>query len=146
MSPQSLNLDFQTGIAPGTQLTASYRWLDFSATELVPATLGQNLVASDDVERYSIGIGHQFSDRLAGSLSYIYEPKWDLEAMTPLSPANGLRGLTLAGRYTDDDLTISGGVNVTWLGDKEVEVGGTPVARFDDNTSLAIGFQADFKF
>lgn len=146
VSPQSLNLDFQTGIAPGTLLIASYRWSDFSATELVPATLGEDLVASDDVERFTLGIGHQFSDTLSGSLTYLYEPESDLASTSALSLANGFQGLSIGGRYTDGGMTVSGGVNYTWLGDKDVDVGGTPVARFEDNTSLAIGFQADFKF
>ena len=30
VTPQSLNLDFQTGIADGTLLLASYRWTEFS--------------------------------------------------------------------------------------------------------------------
>ena len=53
--------DFQTGIAENTLLTASYRWTEFSAVDVVPDFLGTDLVNLDDGERYTIGLAHRFS-------------------------------------------------------------------------------------
>ena len=46
VTPQSFNLDFQTGVAKNTLLTANFRWTDFSAVDVVPTLLGSDLVTS----------------------------------------------------------------------------------------------------
>lgn len=145
VTPQSVNLDFQTGIAEGTLLTASYRWTEFSAVDVVPDFLGADLVNLDDGERYTIGIARQFSDSFAASATFLYEPEGD-DLVSPLGPTNGLMGLTLGGRYTNENVTLSGGVNYSVLGDASASVGGTGVADFEGSSSVGIGFNAAFTF
>ena len=144
-TPASLNLEFQTGIAPGTLLTAGYRWTEFSEVDVVPDVLGRDLVNLEDGHRYTIGLGRQFSETLAGSVSFIYEPEGD-DLVSPLGPTNGLFGVSIGGAYTDGDLRVSGGLNYSKLGDAKAEVGGNPVADFEDNYSIALGFRAEMKF
>ena len=145
VTPQSLNLDFQTGIAANTLLTASYRWTEFSAVDVVPDFLGSDLVNLDDGRRYTLGVAHRCNDNFAASATFLYEPEGD-DLVSPLGPTNGLRGLTLGGRYTTDNLTLSGGVNYSILGDAKAEVGGVSQAEFEDNSSFGWGFQAEFTF
>lgn len=146
VTPQALNFDFQTGIAQDTLLLASYRWSEYEATDLVPTGLGSDLVNLDNGQRFTIGVGRRFSDTFSGSVIVSYEPKGDDDLVSPLGPTNGLVGLSIGGRYAKDNLVVSGGVNYSILGDARPEVGGQPVATFEDNSSLAIGFKVAVTF
>ncbi|WP_425070347.1 OmpP1/FadL family transporter [Sagittula sp. S175] len=145
VTPQSFNLEAQTGIAAGTLLTASWRWTEYSAVDLVPTRLGSDLVNLDDTNRYTLGIARQFSDKLALSTTISYEPEGD-DLVSPLGPTNGLVGLSLGGRWTDGPLNISGGVNYSWLGDAKAAIGNTAQAQFSDNHAIGVGLKIDMKF
>jgi long-subunit fatty acid transport protein len=146
VSPASFNLEFQTGIAAGTLLTASYRWTDFTAIELIPDVLQSDLVERDDGHLWTVGIGRQFTEKFAGSATILYEPELASDLVSPLDPTTSLLGLSLGGRYSDGGLRISGGVNYSLLGDARPTVGGNAVAEFEDNTSVSVGFHASFTF
>ncbi|MEO0402007.1 MAG: outer membrane protein transport protein [Pseudomonadota bacterium] len=146
VTPQAVNVDFQTGIAKDTLLLASYRWTEFESVDLIPTGLGSDLVNLDDGHRYTLGVGRRFTDNFSGSLILSYEPEGDDDLVSPLGPTDGLFGISVGGRYTKDNMTISGGVNYSWLGDARPEVAGQPVASFTDNSSLAVGFKIDFTF
>ncbi|MEX0369383.1 MAG: outer membrane protein transport protein, partial [Tateyamaria sp.] len=145
-TPQAVNIDFQTGIAKDTLLLASYRWTEFEAVDLIPTGLGSDLVNLDDGHRYTLGIGRRFNENFSGSVTLSFEPEGDDDLVSPLGPTDGLFGISVGGRYTKDNMTVSGGVNYSWLGDARPEVGGSPVATFEDNSSLAVGFKIDFTF
>ncbi|UWR20858.1 hypothetical protein [Sulfitobacter sp. S190] len=145
-TPQSLNLELQTGIAADTLLLASYRWTDNSEIDVVPTVLGSDLVNIDDGHRFTLGVGRRFTEQWSGSVVASFEPKGDDDLVSPLGPTNGLFGLSLGGRYVQDNMTVSGGVNYSWLGDASPEVGGQGVARFEDNHSVALGLQVNFTF
>ena len=83
--PQSVQLDFQTGVAPKTLVFGYVRWVDWSEFAISPpvyeagdrALLGgpRPLVDyADDWWTYNLGIGRQLTDALAGSFSITYEP------------------------------------------------------------------------
>ena len=146
VTPQSLNLDFQTGIAENTLLTASYRWTEFSAVDLIPDVLQSDLVNLDDGERYTLGVARRFNENWAGSATFIYEPEGDSDLVSPLGPTNGLQGLSLGAQYTNENVTLSGGINYSILGDAKAEVGGEAEAEFSGNSSFAFGFQAQVTF
>ncbi len=146
VTPQSLNLEFQTGIAEDTLLTASYRWTEFSAVDVVPTLLGSDLVNLDDSRRYTLGLGRRFSDSLAGSLTLIYEPEGNDPTVSPLGPTDGMFGVTLGMRYTEGNMNLSGGINYSWLGDANAGVAGQTAATFRENTSFGFGLQAQFTF
>ncbi len=145
VTPQSVNLDFQTGIAEGTLLTASYRWTEFSAVDVVPDFLGSDLVNLEDGERYTIGIARRFNENFAASATFLYEPEGD-DLVSPLGPTNGLRGLTLGAQYNKDNVKLSAGINYSELGDARANVGGEGVADFEGSSSLGFGFNASFTF
>lgn len=146
-SPASYVLEFQTGVAPGTLVFGSIRhakWGDFDVP--APGLGGVDLADLDDSTNYSLGVGRQFSDKFAGSISFQYEEEGD-PAGSPLAPTNGLKGVSIGGRYKmDDQVTLSGGINYTQVGDATPAVGGTPVASFEDNDSFAFGFSIAYSF
>lgn len=146
VTPQSLNLEFQTGIAEGTLLTAGYRWTEFSAVDVVPTALGADLVNLEDSHRYTLGVGRQFNDKFAGSITLIYEPEGDGDTVSPLGPTDGQFGVTLGMRYVNGPFNISGGINYTKLGDADAGVQDVAVASFEDNSVVGIGFKAQMNF
>lgn len=146
VTPQSINIDFQTGIASDTLLTASYRWTDFSAVDLTPAALGNDLVDLDDSHRYTIGLGRRFSENFAGSVKLIYERKKNSATVTPLGPTDGQLGISLAGEYTYDDVTLSGGLNYTMVGDANAGVADQSKARFTSNSVFGAGLRIAYNF
>lgn len=146
VTPASFNLDFQTGIMEGTLLTASYRWTDFSAVDIIPDRLSSDLVNLDDGHRYTLGVARRFSEEFAGSMTFSYEPEGGADTVSPLGPTDGLFGVSLGGQYTTGNLKISGGVNYSWLGDADAGVGDRAVASFEDNHVVGIGFRAEMTF
>ena len=146
VTPASLNVDFQTGIAADTLLTAGFRWTDFSAVDVVPTLLGSDLVNLDDAYRYSLGLARRFNENLAGSISIAYEPTGNGATVSPLGPTDGQLGLTIGGRYTEGNMSITGGINYTWLGDAFAGVADQPVAYFSDNHAIGLGLRAEFTF
>jgi long-chain fatty acid transport protein len=151
-TPQSVNLDFQTGIAANTLLFGQIRWVDWSQMQVSPtafagATAGASLIELDDIVTYTLGVGRKFNDTWSGSFSLTYEDSID-PLVSPLAPTDGRFGATLAGIYTRDNMKITAGINYTMLGDAQPETGTPDVARanFTDNDSLGIGIRVGFSF
>jgi long-subunit fatty acid transport protein len=143
-SPQAVNLNFQTGIAQDTLLTANIRWANWGDVDLAPTGLGSDLINLDDSITYSLGIGRRFNENFSGSISVNYEAKGDDNLVSPLGPTDGLLGVTIGGRYKKDNMTVTGGINYTWIGDARPEVGGRAVANFKDNSSVGFGIRVSF--
>ncbi|MBT0956787.1 outer membrane protein transport protein [Alphaproteobacteria bacterium KMM 3653] len=151
-TPQSINLDVQSGIAKDTLLFGSVRWAEWSAFRIDPAVFtglaGGGLVDLEDTVTYTIGVGRKFSDQFSGSVSLTYEAESDDDLVSPLAPTNGLFAVSLGGRYTMDNTVLSGGIRYSWLGDAFAETGTPDTARgeFTDNTALSVGFKIGFNF
>ncbi|EYD73572.1 Outer membrane transporter, OMPP1/FadL/TodX family [Rubellimicrobium mesophilum DSM 19309] len=160
--PQSVNLDFQTGIAPDTLLFGSIRWVDWSATEInaygygvVPgAVLPFNPVVEydDDYVTYTLGVGRQFTDKLAASAAVIYEPSIGTDfdpttgegGISNLSPTDGQLGVQIAANYAvTDNVELGVGVRYTRLGGGTTRLFG---AEFDDNDAITAGMRIGYRF
>ena len=145
-SPQSVNLEFQTGIAADTLLNASMRWTNWGDFDVIPTRLGADLANLDDTYRWSVGVARRFNDEFAGSINLTYEKSGDAATVSPLGPNDGQIGLSIGGRYEADGMTISGGINYTMLGDADAGVGGQAVASFEDSSALAVGLKVAYSF
>ncbi len=151
-TPQSVNLDFQSGVAANTLIFGQIRWVDWSQMQLTPTTFGlltggSSLIDLDDTITYTLGVGRKFSDTWSGAFSLTYEDSTG-PLVSPLAPTDGRFGATLAGVYTRDNMKISAGINYTKLGDAQPETGTPDVARanFTDNSALGIGIKVGFSF
>jgi long-subunit fatty acid transport protein len=150
-TPQSVNLDFQTGIAKDTLLFGGIRWVDWSEFDITPshfaALSGGSLVSySNDATTYSLGVGRRFTDTFAGSISFSYEESKGGFASN-LGPTDGKFGVTIGGRYTMDNVTLSGGINYTWIGDANTIATAAPtISSFTDNTAIGVGFKVGVHF
>lgn len=152
-TPQSVNLEAQTGIAKDTLLFGGVRWVEWSAFSIAPpdyATVtGGNALLSyaSDTITYNLGIGRRFNENWSGSIALSHE-KSTSDIFTNLGPVDGRTGITIGARYTKDNMTISGGINYTWLGDTRTVVSpvGPILSDFSDNTAVGLGFKVGFSF
>ena len=143
--PQSLNLEFQSGIAPKTFVFGGARWVEWSKLDFAPPILAaaspnDPLVDFEDTITYSLGIGRQFSENWIGTATLLYEPPTTVVA-TPLTPSDGFYGASIGAIYTTGDLQIHANITATRLGDASpfVRALGATVATFTGNSSVAAG-------
>lgn len=153
-TPQSLNLDFQTGVAADTLVFGSIRWAEWTAFDFNPAfhagAYGSSLQSYDnDSISYSLGLGRRFNDEWSGAVTVGYEGSQGGYA-GDLAPTDGNLSLGLGGTYTMDEGTkITAGVRYIMLGDATTEhpvLAGTDGASFRDNTAIAFGLQLTTSF
>jgi long-subunit fatty acid transport protein len=150
--PQSVNLDFQSGIAKDTLIFGQIRWADWSSFRLDPAwfvgATGGGLIELEDTVTYTLGVGRRFSDNWAGSLSFSYEDGGADRLVSPLAPTNGKIGVTVGAVYTKDNMKVTMGVNYTKVGDAFAETGTPDVARADmtDNDAIGVGVKIGWSF
>ncbi|WP_186201905.1 OmpP1/FadL family transporter [Jannaschia seosinensis] len=145
-SPQSVNVDFQTGLNERTLLIAGVRWTDWDDFDVIPTTLGSDLAVIDDSYRWSLGVARRLTDAFVGLATLTYEEDLGSETQSPLGPTDGLIGLTLGGRYTRDNLNVSGGVSYNWVGSANAGVAEQPVASLTDSSAIGVGFKVDYRF
>ena len=151
-TPQSVNIDLQTGIAEGTLLFGRIRWADWSEFEIAPEVFedatGSGLVTVDDSVTYTLGVGRQVTDRFAASAAVLYDDVQGDDLVSPLAPTQGYTGLRLGASYRIDNVEIAGGVLYRWLGDANPETGtpDTQRARFDDNTAYSVALGVGIEF
>ncbi|KUP92534.1 outer membrane protein transport protein [Tritonibacter horizontis] len=153
-TPQSLNIDFQTGIAKDTLLLAGVRWVEHSATRLDPPAANAalpvpvELITLDDSITYTVGIGRRLNDNWSGSLAYIYEDVDGDKLVSPLAPTKGSQAIRLAVQYQNAGFKVTAGVRYTMLEDAFAETGTPDTARasFTDNDALSFGLKVGYYF
>ncbi|GGE26839.1 membrane protein [Primorskyibacter flagellatus] len=145
-TPQSINLDFQTGIAKDTLLMASIRWAEHSAFRIKPTAINTDLVSLDDTTTYSLGVARRFTPEFAASLTVGYEKEGD-PLVSPLAPTNGRKSITLGASYKlSDTVELSGGISKIWVGDAQPATGGVGRGLFTDNSVTAVGLKIAYTF
>ncbi len=140
--PQSVNLDFRTGIAADTLLIASVRWADWTSTAINTQSALGTIDYSNDVMTYGLGVARRFNDSFAGVLSLSFEEAQG-GTSTNLAPTDGKTGITLAGIYTKDNMTLTAGINYTMLGDTTTE---TISADFSGNSAIGFGVKVGYSY
>ena len=152
-TPQSVNLDVQTGIAEGTLLFGGIRWVDWSEFDISPADYilltpsGSPLVSyPNDVVTYTLGLGRRLNDNwsVAGSVNY---EKHHGDLTGNLGPTDGRFGATLAAIYTRDNLKVTAGVSYVDVGNADTFVGApVPGGSFTGNSAIGAGVRVGFSF
>jgi len=155
--PQSLNLEFQTGIAADTLLFGSIRWVDWTEFDVTPPgyldSVGAPLVSyDDDTITYNLGVGRRFNDKWSGAVTLGYEQSQGGFASN-LGPTDGFFSVGLGGTYTMDKIELSGGVRYFLIGDAKTEAPavtgqppGTTMGDFTDNSGVAVGCKIAYTF
>ena len=155
--PESINLEFQTGIAQDTLLFGSVRRSLYDGfnlttpanTALFGGALGSITYVNfaNDTTTYNIGVGRRFNENWSGSISFTYERGGVTPSTTALAPTTGTRAIALGAQYTEGPMEISGGISYIIPGDQLVNSSLAPVpANFDDNDAFAFGFRIGYNF
>jgi len=151
-TPQSVNVNLQSGVAKDTLVFANYRWADWSdfkinPTEFSKAT-GAQLVSIDDAHTYEVGIARRFTPAFAARASVVRDIVEGDNLVSPLSPTKGYTAVAIGGSYTVGPVEYSAGVRYFWLGDAQPETGTPDTARadFTDNDAVAFGFRIGYSF
>ena len=173
-TPQSVNLDLQTGIMANTVAFANVRWVNWKDFSIRPYAFGKaaeaastaltggaytkgfNLVDyTDDQISATVGVGRKFSEQWAGNVSV----GWDSGAGNPVStlgPTEGYWNVGLGAQFSPaPNYFIAAGVKYFMLGDATAHSGAysvpgnaqnAQVAEFEDNDAWAYGLKIGYKF
>lgn len=140
--PQSVNLDFQTGIAANTLLFGQVRWVDWTALNLVGPGGRPLLSYGSDSVSYSLGIGRKFNDSWSGAVTLGYEDSKG-GIGSDFAPTDGNVSIGLGATYTQGNMKITAGIRHVELGDIRA-LGGA--ADFSGNSAMALGLKVSFSF
>ena len=141
--PQSVNLEFQTGIAADTLLFGSVRWVDWTAFDITPPNLGVPIVSyTDDIITYNLGIGRKFNEHWSGAVTLGYE-KHNGTPVGNLGPTDGYKSIGIAATYTMDNVKITGGIRYVDIGDA---VTSTIGSQFTGNHGIGAGIRIGYSF
>jgi long-chain fatty acid transport protein len=145
--PQSVNLEFQSGIAKDTLLFGSIRWVDWTSFIIdppaYPAPLGNLVDYASDRVTYNLGIGRKFNEHWSGAVTLGYE-KADGERTGNLGPSDGVKSIGLAASYTMDNMKITGGIRYVSIGDATTNPAVSGV--FTDNSGVGVGIKIGYSF
>ncbi len=150
-TPESINLDFQTGVAPGTLVFGGVRYVNWSDFVIAPAhygtlTGGLPLVSfADDTITYTLGVGRQLNENWSIALSAVHEPASG-GLKSNLAPTDGRSAIGIGAIYRQDGFKLQAGIQHIWIGDANTNVFGVTGGSFTDNTALAFGLKAGFTF
>ena len=162
-TPQSVNLDFQSGIAENTVAFANVRWVNWKDFSIRPYAFGKASLAAApgkgfDLVAYSkdqwsanVGVGRKLSEKWGANVSV----GWDSGAgnpVTTLGPTEGYWNIGLGAQYSPAaNYFVQAGVKYFWLGDAKAQSGaqfGTDqyIAEFKDNHAIGYGLKFGYKF
>ncbi len=144
-TPQSVNLEFQSGIAEDTLLFGSVRWVEWTEFNISPDLFPSNPIVFylDDRTTYTLGLGRRLNEQwsVLGSVSY-EETTGSITGN--LGPTDGFTSVALGAVYTQDNMRITGGVRYVDLGDANTAA--TPSASFTGNSALGAGIKVGWTF
>lgn len=160
-TPQSVNLDFQTGLSEKYQLLGmvNARWVEWTKFNIAPTgitqVVGEPLAEyKDDAYSIEVALAKQFNPQLSGEIRVGYD-SGTAEPLSLLGPYDSIKTLALGGKYkANDRFDISAGAQYMWF------EGGTAysklsidkslsertLAKFDDGTGYALGLKLGYHF
>ncbi|MCF6316493.1 MAG: hypothetical protein L3J30_09480 [Marinosulfonomonas sp.] len=151
-TPESINLEFQSGVAADTLVFGSVRWVDWGNFSLDPlgyrATFGDAIIEYDNnVITYNIGVGRKINDNWSAAVSLGYE-KSNGGFSANLGPTDGNFSVGLGGSYTKGNMKITAGVKYIDIGDAQtaIALGTIHAADFNNNYAIAAGLKVGFSF
>lgn len=149
ITPQAINLEFQTGIAEDTLLFGNIRWAEWTDFNITPpiygATFNDALVDyENDVITYNVGIGRRFNENWSGAVTLGYE-KTNGGYTGNLGPTDGYKSIGLAASYEKDSIKVTFGVQYADLGDAATNIGPF-TTTFSDNSAIAAGVRIGYSY
>jgi long-chain fatty acid transport protein len=152
--PDSVLLEAQSGVAEGTLVFGSIRWVDWSEFTITPNFYpdGAGGVGGDlafyrgDTITYTLGAARVLNENWTVLGSVLYE-EGNGGFVGNLGPTDGRTALSIGARYTQGAVSISGGLQYSWIGDAQTAFGPfQPVASFTDNDALSASLRVGYRF
>ncbi|MBL6845736.1 MAG: hypothetical protein ISQ85_02405 [Planktomarina sp.] len=144
--PDYMTLNFQSGVADGTLVFGSMRRADWANHQLKVHPMATDTSSFTNTTTINVGVGRKVTDALSLIGTYGTEAKGDAAGTSLLSMTNGYQGITIAGRYTLENATITAGYNYTMFGDKTVTPPGGAAGSFTGNKVTGFGVKVGFSF
>ena len=144
--PQSVKLDFQSGVAKNTLVFGSIKWTEWSKWEVrtpgYEAVTGTEVTGlDDDTITWRVGVGHKFNEKASGFAQVRYE-KSNGGDISRLSPTDGLMSFGIGGQLVDGNVKLRGGIEYVSLGNAEDASG----VKFEDNSAIGMGLSLTVSF
>ncbi len=152
--PDSILLEAQSGVAEGTLVFGSVRWVDWSEFTItpnlypsgVPGVPGDLAFYRGDTITYTLGGARVLNENWTVLGSLLFE-EGNGGFVGNLGPTDGRTALSVGARYTNGPIVISGGLQYSWIGDAQTAFGPLqPVASFTDNTALSASLRIGYRF
>lgn len=146
--PQSVLLEAQSGVAEGTLVFGSVRWVDWTEFNIDPTNYPPPtpLVSyNHDTWTYTVGAARVLNDNWAVSGSITHEPSTG-GLVGNLGPTDGRTSIGLGVRYTEGPLVLSAGLQYIWIGDANTNTGPGGISSFTDNTAVGAGIRIGYRF
>lgn len=141
--PQSVNLEFQTGVAEDTLVFGSVRWVNWKDFEISPDGFPDLVTYDKNSTTYTLGVGRRFNENWSGSVSLAHDTG-NGSTTGNLGPVGTRNSIGLGLSYTKDSVTISGGVQYSRLGNVTTR---DPVGnRFRNNSAIGAGLRIGYSF
>ncbi|PZX39334.1 long-subunit fatty acid transport protein [Roseinatronobacter thiooxidans] len=152
--PQSVNLEFQTGVAEDTLVFGSVRWVNWKQFDITPpdyaaspnplsggAPRGPLVAYQKNSTTYTLGVGRRFNENWSGSVSLAYDTG-NGNPTSNLGPTGNRLTLGLGASYTIDNVTISGGMQYARIGNATTTLG----SQFSKNSAIGAGIRIGYRF
>jgi len=141
--PNFTTLEFETGIANNTLLFGSIHQGEHASAQVKLNGIGA-ISSFTDGEKYNIGVGRKFSEKLSGSFSYTTEEGSSATGTSLLSPTNGTDTYSIGVNYVTESVDVAFGYAMSSFGDKAVTTAyGT--GNFTNNDATTTGLRIKFK-
>lgn len=146
-TPQSVNLEFQTGVAEDTLLYGNIRWVEWTEFDISPPNYPANPLVSyaDDTVTYNVGVGRKFTDTWSGALTAGYEKSYGGFAGN-LGPTDGSKSIGVAAIYNRDAMSVTFGVRYVDIGDAATNLGAAGTTTFSGNSAIGAGVRVGYSF
>ena len=144
--PDYMTLNFQSGVADGTLVFGSMRRADWANHQLKVHPMATDTSSFTNTTTINVGVGRKVTDALSLIGTYGTEAKGGAAGTSLLSMTNGYQGITIAGRYTLENATITAGYNYTMFGDKTITPPGQGAGSFTGNKVTGFGVKVGFSF
>jgi len=144
--PQSVTLDFQSGVAKDTLVFGSVRWSEWSKWHVRPsyydAVIADEVTGFDnDVISYQLGVGRRLNDTVSVFARIGYE-KANGGIASRLSPTDGIRSVGIGGSWTRGNVKVTGGLEYVKVGDAV----DSTATDFSSNEAVGFGMNVQFSF
>lgn len=151
--PQSVSVDFQTGLSKKHQLLGKVnaRWINWSNFDVSPplstTNTGEPLASyTDDQYSIEVGLGKKLTPQLSAEINAGYDTGTG-DDLSLLGPYGAVTNIGLGAKYdVTDQLSVSAGGQYLMLEGGEVKRGDNTVLTVEDSTGYALGMKLGYNF